>query len=105
MWAYDLYLVLEAIQNKYKSLKMRGVKGTTGTQASFIDLFNGNPDFADRLDDIVCKTMGFENKYLLCGQVYPRIDDAMLFALLAAIAASCQKNCNRYPIIGKQRTN
>jgi len=92
LWAYDLYLVLSEINHKYLNLKARGVKGATGTQASYLELFDGNHDKVKSLDTLICNMMGFgQNKYAVTGQVYPRIDDSILVCLMSSLAAVCQK--------------
>lgn len=88
-WAYDLYLVLE--QLKTRTPKAAGVKGATGTQASFLELFDGDHSKVDALNNKILAAIGFSHDYAVIGQVYPRVDDAMTVCLLSAIAAACQK--------------
>jgi adenylosuccinate lyase len=91
VWAYDLYLTYEYLKDKQAKLKARGIKGATGTQASFLELFDGDHDKVDELDHMICSSIGFDNTYMVTGQVYPRIDDAILISLLTAVGAGCQK--------------
>ena len=100
LWAYDLALALEDAEHRLASLRLRGVKGTTGTQASFLALFEGaghsRDDAAaltDRLDRGVTEKLGWDadRRFHLTGQTYPRLVDAQVAGTLAAIAAAAQK--------------
>lgn len=97
LWAYDLCLALEEIEYRIESLRFRGVKGTTGTQASFLELFGGDtPDAhakVDQLDRLVTEKMGWdpEKRFNITGQTYPRVLDGMVAASLASVAAVCSK--------------
>ncbi len=100
-WAYDLHLVLEQLIHNHKHLRMRGVKGATGTQASFLELFDSPDTTRDQatmkvriLDEMVTRAFGFQGSkghYHITGQTYPRISDAIITSSLAAIGAVCQK--------------
>lgn len=90
MWGYDTYLVLEHITTKYRNQKVRSIKGATGTQASYLELFK-NIDIVRQVEAQVAKSIGFDECYLITGQTYPRIDDAMLISDIAAFGAICQK--------------
>ncbi len=72
-------------------LRFRGVRGTTGTQASFLELFAGDHEKVDALDDAVARKMGFEKRYGVSGQTYPRKVDAAVLGTLAGLAASTSK--------------
>lgn len=89
-WAYDLNIVYEQLVAKLINQKARGIKGATGTQASFLELFNGNIEKVEKLNRMICDYMNMES-YIITGQTYPRIDDAILINILASIAAVCQK--------------
>ena len=91
LWAYDLVLDLEAIEFAIARLKARGVKGTTGTQASFLKLFGGDHDKVRRLDQLVAEKMGFDDTYAVTGQTYPRKVDFEVLATLSAVAQSAHK--------------
>ncbi len=93
LWAQDLALALEDIEFRLDHLRFRGVRGATGTQASFLDLFEGDASKVDQLDELVTQKMGWNLDRRLCvtGQTYPRIVDAQVLASLAAAAAASHK--------------
>ena len=91
LWCHDLVLDLEEIEHRLSTLKFRGVKGTTGTQASFLSLFNGSHETVDRLDRLVTEKMGFSKTYPVTGQTYSRKVDAQVLASLSGIGQSCHK--------------
>ncbi|MEX2113738.1 MAG: adenylosuccinate lyase [Pirellulales bacterium] len=91
LWAYDLVMDLEEIEFRSARLKARGAKGTTGTQASFLQLFAGDHAKVQRLDQLVAEKMGFPMSYLVTGQTYSRKVDAQVIDVLAGIATSAQK--------------
>jgi adenylosuccinate lyase len=91
LWIYDLVQDLAEVDFRLTQLKARGVKGTTGTQASFLELFGGDHAKVRRLDELVSRKMGFEAAYPVTGQTYSRKVDAQLLATLAGIAASGHK--------------
>src|SRR2546423_4366595 len=94
LWAQDLVLDLEELEHRISSLKFRGVKGTTGTQASFLALFGGDHEKVRELDRRVTQRFGFEASFTVTGQTYPRKIDAQIVSSLAGIAASVHKFCN-----------
>lgn len=91
LWAYDLALDLAEIEHRLASLKARSVKGTTGTQASFLALFDGDHHKVGQLERLVSQKMGFAETYAVTGQTYSRKIDAQLLDALAGIAASAHK--------------
>jgi len=91
LWIQDLLLDLEEIEHRLARLRFRGVRGTTGTQASFLELFGGDAEKVDRLDAEVAERMGFRERYGVTGQTYPRKVDQALLATLAGVAASASK--------------
>ena len=91
LWLQDFLLDLEEIGFRLETLRFRGVKGTTGTQASFLELFGGDHSKVERLDERVAASMGFGARYAVTGQTYPRKVDASLQATLAGVAASASK--------------
>jgi adenylosuccinate lyase len=99
LWAQDLAIDLEELEYRISSLRFRGVKGTTGTQASFLGLFEGNHEKCDRLDRMVTQRFGFESSYVVTGQTYPRKVDAAIVSSLAGVAASVHKFCNDIRIL------
>ena len=91
LWIHDLLLDLEELDHRIAVLRFRGVRGTTGTQASFLELFEGDHDKVDLLDLAVGKRMGFESTYPVSGQTYPRKVDYAVQASLAGVATSVSK--------------
>jgi adenylosuccinate lyase len=92
LWCYDLVLDLYEIENRLNQLKFRGVKGTTGTQASFLQMFDGDHAKVDELDRLVAEKMGFDNTYPVTGQTYSRKIDAQTLHALSGIAQSAHKS-------------
>jgi len=93
LWAQDLALALEEVEHRLQTLRFRGVKGTTGTQASFLALFQGDPRKVDELDRLVTEKMGWpaDQRFSVTGQTYPRLLDGMIAGTLGTVAAACQK--------------
>jgi adenylosuccinate lyase len=91
LWIQDFLLDLEEIAFRLDTLRFRGVRGTTGTQASFLELFEGDHAKVDKLDLLVGRRVGFEESYGVSGQTSPRKVDAALAATLAGVAASASK--------------
>ena len=94
LWAQDLAIDLEEIEHRIATLRFRGVKGTTGTQASFLSLFDGDHEKVKRLDRLVTERFGFAASFEVTGQTYPRKVDAQIVSDLAGVAASVHKLCN-----------
>ena len=91
LWAYDLVLDLAEVELRLDTLRFRGTKGTTGTQASFLSLFDGDHAKVEQLDAMVAAKMGFDRTYEVTGQTYPRKVDVQIIDTLAGIAASAHK--------------
>lgn len=91
LWAYDLVLDLHEIEHRIGLLKARGAKGTTGTQASFLKLFDGDHQRARKLEDLVARRIGFETTYAVTGQTYSRKIDAQILDVLSGISQSAHK--------------
>jgi adenylosuccinate lyase len=91
LWCYDLVLDLEEIEHRLDRLKFRGAKGTTGTQASFLALFDGDHAKVEALDRRVAEKMGFGASYPVTGQTYSRKVDAQILAVLGGIGQSAHK--------------
>jgi len=94
LWLQDLVFDLETVESAIASLKLLGCKGTTGTQASFLDLFDGDHAKCVELDKKICAKMGFESSYYVSGQTYSRKIDFTVLSALAAIAQSAHKFSN-----------
>jgi adenylosuccinate lyase len=91
LWIQDLLLDLEELEHRLASLRLRGVKGTTGTQASFLQLFGGDAAKVNRLEQRVAEKLGFRQAYAVTGQTYPRKVDSQLLDALSGIAQSAHK--------------
>jgi adenylosuccinate lyase len=91
LWLQDLVLDVEEIDHRLKTLRFRGIRGTTGTEASFLELFDGDHAKVEELGRRVAQKMGFERLYGVTGQTYPRKTDYAFLAALAGIAASTSK--------------
>lgn len=94
LWLQDLYLDLENLDFLLQNIRLRGVKGTTGTQASFLDLFDGDDEKVKKLDELVVEKLGFNKKFAVTGQTYPRKYDYTVLSLLSQIAQSAYKFAN-----------
>lgn len=91
LWCYELILDLAEIERRIESLKFLGVKGTTGTQASFLALFDGDHEKVEELDRRVASAFGFAESYPVSGQTYSRKVDAQVTADLAGLAESAHR--------------
>lgn len=94
LWLQSLLLDLEELEFREKTLRFRGVKGTTGTQASFKELFNDDFKKVKELDEKITEKMGFDKRFLVAGQTYDRKVDSEVMNLLANIAQSAHKFTN-----------
>jgi adenylosuccinate lyase len=103
LWAYDLALDLAELEHRLSELKARSVKGTTGTQASFLHLFNGDHAKVRRLEQLVAEKMGFESSYAVTGQTYPRKIDAQTLDALAGVAGSAHKAATDLRILAHRK--
>ncbi|MCL2648964.1 MAG: adenylosuccinate lyase [Phycisphaerales bacterium] len=91
LWAYDFVLCLADIELKLQTLMLRGIKGTTGTQASFLELFEGDHEKVRKLEFAVAERLGFARVHPVSGQTYSRIVDAQMIGSLGALAAAAHK--------------
>jgi len=91
LWIYDLVQDLDELEYRLTNLRARGVKGTTGTQASFLELFHGDHEKVRKLDELVSRKMGFDAAYAVTGQTYSRKVDAAVLATLSGLAQSAAK--------------
>ena len=94
LWINEFMLDLEDLEYVQGTLKLLGSKGTTGTQASFLELFNGDDETIDKIDPMIAKKMGFKDCYPVSGQTYSRKVDTRVVNVLAGIAASATKMSN-----------
>ncbi len=94
LWLQEFFLDLEDLDYVLSHMKLLGSKGTTGTQASFLELFDGNQEIIDKIDPMIAKKMGFGACYPVSGQTYSRKVDTRVANVLAGIAASAHKMSN-----------
>lgn len=94
LWTQEFLMDLEDLEYVLSTLKLLGSKGTTGTQASFLELFDGDQETIDKIDPMIAEKMGFENCYPVSGQTYSRKVDTRVANILAGIAASAHKMSN-----------
>ena len=91
LWAQDLLFDIEDMEAAIARIRCRGAKGTTGTQASFMALFNNDNEKVRTLDEIVARKLGFEHSYAVTGQTYPRKVDTHVLRVLASLGESIHK--------------
>ena len=103
LWAYDLVLDLAELEHRLESLKARGPKGTTGTQASFLELFDGDHGKVRQLERLVCEKIGFTQSYAVTGQTYPRKVDCQVLGVLSGIAQSSHKTATDLRILAHRK--
>lgn len=94
LWAQEFLMDLEDLEYVQGTLKLLGSKGTTGTQASFLELFDGDQETIDKIDPMIARKMGFAECYAVSGQTYSRKVDTRVANVLAGIAASAHKMSN-----------
>jgi len=94
LWCYEFVMDLQEVEHRLETLPFRGVKGTTGTQASFLALFDGNGKKVKQLDKAVAAAFGFKNTCAVTGQTYQRKIDTFVVNALASVAQSAHKMCN-----------
>ena len=93
LWCYEFVFDLKEVEHRLDTLPFRGIKGTTGTQASFLALFDGSRNKVERLDKMVAAAFGFKETCAVTGQTYQRKIDTLVINALASIAQSAQKLC------------
>lgn len=94
LWLHDLVLDLEDLDHVLDNMKLLGSKGTTGTQASFLELFDGDLEKVKKIDGLIAEKMGFDGCYPVSGQTYSRKIDSRVLNVLAGIAQSAHKFSN-----------
>ena len=94
LWMQEFMLDLEDLNYVLSTMKLLGSKGTTGTQASFLELFDGDQEIIDKIDPMIAEKMGFKQCYPVSGQTYSRKVDTRVVNILAGIAASAHKFSN-----------
>ena len=103
LWAYDLVLDLEEVERRIETLRARSTKGTTGTQASFLSLFDGDEQKVAKLEQVVAKKIGFDETYAVTGQTYSRKIDAQIVDALSGIAGSAHKAASDLRILQSRK--
>ena len=94
LWTQEFLMDLEDLEYVLSTMKLLGSKGTTGTQASFLELFDGDQETIDKIDPMIAEKMGFKSCYPVSGQTYSRKVDTRVLNILAGIAASAHKMSN-----------
>lgn len=94
LWLADLVVDLRNLERARADLRFRGIKGTTGTQASFLQLFDGDASKVEALEKMVAELAGFQSSYPVCGQTYSRKVDIDCLCVLASMGASVHKACS-----------
>ena len=103
LWTQEFLLDLEDLEYVLGTMKLLGSKGTTGTQASFLELFDGDQETIDKIDPMIAEKMGFKECYPVSGQTYSRKVDTRVLNILAGIAASAHKMSNDIRLLQHDR--
>lgn len=103
LWINDLLIDLHNFERIRNELKFRGCKGTTGTQASFMQLFNNDEDKVEMLDQLVTNMAGFKHSFLISGQTYTRKTDFECLTSLASLGASVHKICTDLRLLASMK--
>lgn len=103
LWIQDLVSDLEEIDYVLGTMKLRGMRGTTGTEASFMDLYDGDEEKIRRMNQMLCEEFGFKEVYDVCGQTYPRKQDTRILNALSSIAQSCYRMANDIRLLQHDR--
>ena len=103
LWMQDLMADLEEIDFVLDTMKFLGCRGTTGTEASFVELFDGDTDKIDEMNRLIAADFGFERCFSVCGQTYPRKLDSRILACLSSIAQSCYRMANDIRLLQHDR--
>lgn len=103
LWIYDLLMVERSLSDCRRYLRFRGVKGTTGTQASFLELFEGDGDKVKELDRRVTQLAGFEKAYAVTGQTYSRLVDVEIVSAIAMLGTTIHKMCSDLRLLASMK--
>ena len=103
LWMQDLMSDLEELDFVIGSMKFLGCRGTTGTEASFMDLFNGDTAKIDEMNRMISRDFGFDKCFSVCGQTYPRKLDSRILNCLSSIAQSCYRMANDIRLLQHDR--
>ncbi len=103
LWLQDFASDLEELDFVIGSMKMLGCRGTTGTEASFVELFEGDTAKIDEMNRMICGEFGFDRTFSVCGQTYPRKFDSRILNVLSSIAQSCYRMANDIRLLQHDR--
>ena len=103
LWMQDLLSDLEELDFVIGTMKFLGCRGTTGTEASFLELFGGDTSKIDEMNRMICADFGFESCFDVCGQTYPRKVDSRILNVLSSIAQSCYRMANDIRLLQHDR--
>lgn len=103
LWMQDFLFDLQEIDFVLNNFKFLGCRGTTGTEASFVELFDGDIDKIDRMNEMIANDFGFTKKFAVCGQTYPRKLDSRILNTLSSIAQSAYKMANDIRLLQHDR--
>ena len=103
LWLQDLLSDLEELDFVLGQIRFLGFRGTTGTEAGFLDLFEGDTDKIDEMNRIIASDFGFEECFTVCGQTYPRKMDCRIMNVLSSVAQSCSRMANDIRLLQHDR--
>lgn len=103
LWIQDFASDLEELDHVLDTMKLLGCRGTTGTEASFMDLFDGDELKIRKMNEMICSKFGFESVFDVCGQTYPRKQDSRILNCLSSIAQSCYRMANDIRLLQHDR--
>lgn len=103
LWMQDFLSDLEEIDFVLENLKFLGCRGTTGTEASFVELFDGDTAKIDKMNEMIAEDFGFSKKFAVCGQTYPRKLDSRILSVLSAVAQSAYRMANDIRLLQHDR--
>lgn len=103
LWMQDFLSDLEELDFAISQIKFLGCRGTTGTEASFVDLFDGDTAKIDEMNRMICADFGFDRCFDVCGQTYPRKTDSRILNCLSSIAQSCYRMANDIRLLQHDR--
>lgn len=103
LWMQDFLSDLEELDFALEQIKFLGCRGTTGTEASFVDLFEGDTAKIDQMNRLLCQTFAFSSCFDVCGQTYPRKVDSRILNALSSIAQSCYRMANDIRLLQHDR--
>ncbi len=103
LWMQDFAADIEEIDSVLSTMKLLGCRGTTGTEASFVELFEGDGAKIDEMNRMICEEFGFDKCFAVCGQTYPRKLDSRILNCLSSVAQSCYRMANDIRLLQHDR--